>query len=266
MVPQHNDRRTLESETSIPARGPSAAKEPKRDAVERARDVADLLDRMVRYLFISCVCGVRIKVPPADPRESVRCPRCGLGHEIPREEAARGTAILLTTHNMSEADELSDRVAFIDQGKIHALDTPERLKLEHGRRAVKVRRRDGEEVHEDEIPLQAPDAGARLEAAMMAAVGMIAGAAGQEFMTTMFLAVVLMVPMTVPTFAVLFPGSSSLWVQAMPSFGFTEALVELLGYGRAPGELLGHVLLSAAWALALSGVALWLLKRRMEAL
>jgi ABC-2 type transport system ATP-binding protein len=36
--------------------------------------------------------------------------------------------ILLTTHYMDEADELCDRIAFMNQGKIEALDTPIRLK------------------------------------------------------------------------------------------------------------------------------------------
>ena len=40
----------------------------------------------------------------------------------------KGTTILLTTHYMYEADELSDRVAIIDDGKIVCLDTPEKLK------------------------------------------------------------------------------------------------------------------------------------------
>jgi ABC-2 type transport system ATP-binding protein len=39
-----------------------------------------------------------------------------------------GHTILLTTHYMEEADLLSDRIGIIDQGKIIALDTPERLK------------------------------------------------------------------------------------------------------------------------------------------
>jgi ABC-2 type transport system ATP-binding protein len=39
-----------------------------------------------------------------------------------------GTTILLTTHDMIEADALCDRIAIIDGGKIVALDTPENLK------------------------------------------------------------------------------------------------------------------------------------------
>jgi ABC-2 type transport system ATP-binding protein len=39
------------------------------------------------------------------------------------------TTILLTTHDMSEADKLCDRVAIMDSGGIVALDTPENLKM-----------------------------------------------------------------------------------------------------------------------------------------
>jgi len=64
---------------------------------------------------------------------------------IIQEEAQRGAAVLLTTHDMWEADELSDRVAFINEGKLYALDTPENLKLQYGKRSVKVRFRVGGE-------------------------------------------------------------------------------------------------------------------------
>ncbi|MGH9586762.1 MAG: ATP-binding cassette domain-containing protein [Acidobacteriaceae bacterium] len=46
-----------------------------------------------------------------------------------REE---GITVVLTTHYMEEADELCDRVAIIDHGKVLALDSPERLKTTLG--------------------------------------------------------------------------------------------------------------------------------------
>jgi len=55
---------------------------------------------------------------------------------IIKEEQARGTTVFLTTHDMLEADKLSDRVAFINQGKIVALDTPHKLKQQYGKRAI----------------------------------------------------------------------------------------------------------------------------------
>lgn len=83
-------------------------------------------------------------------------------------EAARGAAVLLTTHDMWEADELSDRVAFINEGRIHAIDTPESLKLRHGKRAVKVRVREGGKIVERSLPLDAGDTGDQLKAAATA--------------------------------------------------------------------------------------------------
>jgi ABC-2 type transport system ATP-binding protein len=54
------------------------------------------------------------------------------------EERARGATIFLTTHDMLEADKLSDRVAFIHQGKIVALDTPHALKQRYGQRRLRA--------------------------------------------------------------------------------------------------------------------------------
>ena len=45
-----------------------------------------------------------------------------------RELRAQGRTVLLTTHYMEEADQLCDRVAIIDHGRIVALDTPGALK------------------------------------------------------------------------------------------------------------------------------------------
>jgi ABC-2 type transport system ATP-binding protein len=51
---------------------------------------------------------------------------------IVTELVRQGMTVFLTTHYMEEADQLSDRVAIIDHGKIVAMDTPEQLKVEHG--------------------------------------------------------------------------------------------------------------------------------------
>jgi ABC-2 type transport system ATP-binding protein len=45
-----------------------------------------------------------------------------------RDLRAQGRTVLLTTHYMEEADQLCDRVAIIDHGKIVALDSPAALK------------------------------------------------------------------------------------------------------------------------------------------
>jgi len=55
-----------------------------------------------------------------------------------REERDRGVTVFLTTHDMHEADLLSDHVAFINKGKIVALDTPHNLKQRYGKRAIRA--------------------------------------------------------------------------------------------------------------------------------
>jgi ABC-2 type transport system ATP-binding protein len=52
--------------------------------------------------------------------------------EILGELNEAGQTILLTTHYMEEADELCDRLAIMDHGKILALDTPADLKKSVG--------------------------------------------------------------------------------------------------------------------------------------
>ena len=92
-----------------------------------------------------------------DPVSSVAIRR------IVQEEAERGAAVFLTTHDMHEADELSDQVAFINQGKIAALDSPRELKLAHGKRSVRVQVRENGQVTETEIALDPPEAGEQLK-------------------------------------------------------------------------------------------------------
>ncbi len=52
------------------------------------------------------------------------------------EERKRGATIFLTTHDMWEADKLCDRVAFMNQGRIAAIDTPHHLKQQYGKRSL----------------------------------------------------------------------------------------------------------------------------------
>ena len=44
--------------------------------------------------------------------------------EIIRDLRQRGVTVLLTTHFMDEAEQLADRVAIVDHGRLAALDTP----------------------------------------------------------------------------------------------------------------------------------------------
>jgi ABC-2 type transport system ATP-binding protein len=63
-----------------------------------------------------------------EPTMSLDPQSARLIREIIQDLRKQGHAILLTTHYMEEADQLSDRVAIIDHGQIIALDSPSELK------------------------------------------------------------------------------------------------------------------------------------------
>lgn len=50
--------------------------------------------------------------------------------DILREVHAQGRTIVMTTHYMEEAEQLCDRIAIVDRGKLLALDTPATLKAQ----------------------------------------------------------------------------------------------------------------------------------------
>lgn len=61
-----------------------------------------------------------------------------LFRQIIEEEREKGTTIFLTTHNMVDADLLCDQVAFISDGNIVAIDTPQNLKEKNSSHQVCV--------------------------------------------------------------------------------------------------------------------------------
>ncbi|MFD3446647.1 ATP-binding cassette domain-containing protein [Microbacteriaceae bacterium 4G12] len=73
-------------------------------------------------------------------------------HQILRKLNEEGTTIFLTTHNMTEAEELCDRIAFLCNGEIAALDTPQSLRLQYAKNTIEVILKSGEteRVQKDE--------------------------------------------------------------------------------------------------------------------
>ncbi|MDB4582682.1 ABC transporter ATP-binding protein [Draconibacterium sp.] len=59
------------------------------------------------------------------------------------EQKKLGRTIFITTHNMHDADELCDRVAFIVDGKLEIIDSPKNLKQLGGQRKVNVEYENG---------------------------------------------------------------------------------------------------------------------------
>jgi ABC-2 type transport system ATP-binding protein len=101
-----------------------------------------------------------------------------------RELVAGGVTIFLTTQQLDEADELADRIALLDHGKVVAAGSPEDLKRSIPGACVRLRFADttgldaaeralgGASRHEDTLTLEVPsDAGAIAVRALLSRLG-----------------------------------------------------------------------------------------------
>jgi ABC-2 type transport system ATP-binding protein len=75
------------------------------------------------------------------------------------QSLAREKTVILTTHNMDEADRVADRVAIMDYGKILVLDTPEALKRSVGEGSVLELQLSAEKLDEEKIRMALLDVG-----------------------------------------------------------------------------------------------------------
>ena len=129
--------------------------------LDRAKDkVRDYSNGMKQRLLIARALLHRPQVIFLD--EPTRGLDPVVGRDIRRlilDLAEQGVTVFLTTHYMEEADQLCNRVAFLSEGRIVALDTPNNLKVEHGQNSVKVTLNDGKSF---DISLDDHDAGKQL--------------------------------------------------------------------------------------------------------
>jgi len=65
-----------------------------------------------------------------------------------------GVTVFLTTHHMADADELCHRIAFMVEGTLPVIDTTQNLKLEHGKKVVRITHKDQEGSKTTDFSLQ----------------------------------------------------------------------------------------------------------------
>ncbi len=124
---------------------------------EQRRDVGELLDTLefkpdfLKKPVSSYSKGMRQRVSMAralvsnprllfldEPTSGLDPSGAVLFRKIIEQERKKGTTVFVTTHNMVDADLLCDRVAFISNGNLVALDTPKRLKEKNSNHQVVI--------------------------------------------------------------------------------------------------------------------------------
>jgi ABC-2 type transport system permease protein len=105
-----------------------------------------------------------------------------------------------------------------------------------------------------------------LGAIMAAAIGMFTGAAGKDFMGTLFYGMLFLIPLFVPAFAVLFPGTASWVVKIIPTWGVITAMVGATSYEMDWSELAVPLGAAALWCVALFAAGWLVLRRKVQTL
>jgi len=105
-----------------------------------------------------------------------------------------------------------------------------------------------------------------LGSVMIAGTAMLAGSTGHDFMSTLFNGMLFMVPLIIPAFAALFPGTASVWIRALPSYPLVEGLVNVTTYGAGWADTLPQLAALAAWCAVLFVLGWIVLKRKVQAL
>jgi ABC-2 type transport system permease protein len=98
---------------------------------------------------------------------------------------------------------------------------------------------------------------------LVTGVAMIAGSLGRDFIGIVFWSVLFMIPLAVPAFSVLFPGSAAAWIQALPTYGLVRVLVGVSAYGDGWARVAPDLVVLAVWCLAGFVIGVLVLRRRV---
>ena len=106
---------------------------------DKDKKVKDLSKGMKQRLLLACAVIDEPKLLFLDEPTAALDPATTEEiHKLLFDLKNNGTTIFLTTHNMEEADEMCDRVAFLNKGQIVELGKPNDLKLKYSKPRVEI--------------------------------------------------------------------------------------------------------------------------------
>lgn len=102
-----------------------------------------------------------------------------------------------------------------------------------------------------------------LGSVLVTGFALLAGSVGKDFMSVLFWSVAFMIPLLVPAFAVLFPGTAAPWVQVLPSYPLVEVILDVTAYEATWSDVAGELALLAGWCVVVLGIGWVALRRRI---
>ena len=101
-----------------------------------------------------------------------------------------------------------------------------------------------------------------LGAILVTGVAMIAGSAGKELMATMLFGMLILIPLAIPAFSVLFPGTPTPWIKWLPSYGIVKVVVGSIIDGAGWSESAPYLGILAGWCVVSAALGVLVLRRR----
>jgi ABC-2 type transport system permease protein len=101
---------------------------------------------------------------------------------------------------------------------------------------------------------------------LFTAVAMLVGSAGKDFIGQLMFSLLFLIPLMIPSFAVLFPGSVASWVKVLPSYPIVRLLYDVTVYEALWSASLVYLGYAALWVLVIYLAGLFVLKRKVAAL
>jgi len=101
---------------------------------------------------------------------------------------------------------------------------------------------------------------------LFTAVAMLVGSAGKDFIGQLMFSLLFLIPLMIPAFAVLFPGSVAAWVKMLPSYPIVSMLYEVTINNAGWADSLNSLAYAALWVLVIYMLGLFVLKRKVATL
>ncbi|MDZ4064039.1 MAG: ABC transporter permease [Coriobacteriia bacterium] len=101
---------------------------------------------------------------------------------------------------------------------------------------------------------------------MFTGVALFVGSSGKDFMGQLFYSMLFTIPLLIPSFSVMFPGTAATWVRVIPTYPIIHTLVGAFNYGATWSDSAGFLAYAAVWLVVLFGAGLFTLKRKVETL
>ncbi|MCK5707096.1 MAG: M48 family metallopeptidase [Candidatus Aureabacteria bacterium] len=83
----------LRKQEIVGIRKPTVVQKSQKTQKKSIREAGDIIRAMSNFLFIVCVCGMKMKIPPDFKKKSIKCPRCLRDNTVPVAELAAVQAI-----------------------------------------------------------------------------------------------------------------------------------------------------------------------------